>query len=50
MGYFLQLSGIQGQKSFDISVAIAGIMCIGNICSWFIIERMGRRWAILAGK
>ena len=50
MGYFLQLGGMEGAKVFDITVAIAGIMAVGTICSWPLIEKAGRRGTFLAGK
>ena len=50
MGYFLQLGGMEGGKVFDITVAIAGIMAVGCICSWPLIEKLGRRGTFLVGE
>ena len=50
MGYFLQLGGMEGQKVFDITVAIAGVMAVGCICSWPLIEKLGRRGTFLVGE
>lgn len=50
MGYFMQLSGMQGMEVFDATVGIAGVMVIGNMASWFLIERLGRRKLIFSGE
>jgi hypothetical protein len=50
MGYFLQLSGMQGAAVFDTTVGIAGLMAVGNMCSWISVEKLGRRNTILYGK
>ena len=50
MGYFLQLSGMEGTSVFDATVGIAGAMAIGTMSSWWAVERIGRRWTILGGK
>lgn len=49
MGYFLQLAGLQGQTVFDITVAIAGLMVVGNMIGWISIEKAGRRTTIFWG-
>ncbi|KAL4879268.1 general substrate transporter [Aspergillus karnatakaensis] len=49
MGYFLQLSGMEGGQVFDITVAITGVMAVGNMMSWPLVDRLGRRTLILAG-
>lgn len=49
MGYFLQLAGLEGQIVFDITVAIAGLMAIGNMVGWVLIEKAGRRTTIFWG-
>ncbi|KAK7182677.1 putative sugar transporter [Paraphaeosphaeria sporulosa] len=49
MGYFLQLSGMEGTSVFDATVGIAGAMAFGTMASWWAVERIGRRWTILGG-
>lgn len=50
MGYFLQLSGMEGNSVFDATVGIAGAMAVGSMASWWSIERIGRRWTVLGGR
>ncbi|KAF2449564.1 hypothetical protein P171DRAFT_480643 [Karstenula rhodostoma CBS 690.94] len=47
MGYFLQLSDMEGTSVFDATVGIAGAMPFGTMASWWAVERIGRRWTIL---
>lgn len=49
MSYFLILGGMKYQTSFDISVGIAGMMAIGNMIGWVLIEKLGRRGTIFYG-
>ncbi|KAM0335576.1 hypothetical protein ACHAQA_000624 [Verticillium albo-atrum] len=49
MSYFLQLAGMSAAKSFDLTVGISGIMVVGNLCSWFLVEYFGRRGTMLYG-
>ncbi|KAH7112489.1 general substrate transporter [Dendryphion nanum] len=49
MGYFMQISGMQGLEVFDATVGIAGAMAVGTMVSWDLVERLGRRWTILSG-
>ncbi|KAH6686402.1 general substrate transporter [Plectosphaerella plurivora] len=49
MSYFLQLAGMSAAKSFDLTVGISGIMVVGNLCSWFLVEYLGRRGTMLYG-
>lgn len=49
MSYFLQLAGMTAAKSFDMTVIISGIMVVGNLCSWFLVEYLGRRGTMLYG-
>ena len=37
MGYFMQLSGMEGMEVFDATVGIAGVMAIGNMACWFFM-------------
>lgn len=45
----MQLSGMQGLEVFDATVGIAGLMAVGSMSSWYLIEKIGRRWLILGG-
>lgn len=49
MSYFLQLAGMSADRSFDMTVIISGIMVVGNLCSWFLVEYLGRRGTMLYG-
>ncbi|KPI37682.1 General alpha-glucoside permease [Cyphellophora attinorum] len=49
MGYFMQLSGMQGASVFDATVGVAGVMAVGNIASWPLLEYAGRRPTIFWG-
>jgi Sugar (and other) transporter len=49
MGYFLQLSGMQGMAVFDATVGISGLGAVGCVTSWYLVEKMGRRNLILSG-
>ena len=50
MGYFMQLSGMQGQAVFNTTVGIAGLMAVGNMVGWILVEKLGRRYTIFYGK
>ncbi|KAL2847399.1 general substrate transporter [Aspergillus pseudodeflectus] len=49
MGYFMQLGGLGGGQVFDITVGICGAMAVGNMVSWPLVDRIGRRGLILSG-
>lgn len=49
MSYFLQLAGMSDSAAFDMTVVISGVMVVGNMCSWFLIEYLGRRGTMLYG-
>ncbi|KEQ76362.1 general substrate transporter [Aureobasidium namibiae CBS 147.97] len=49
MGYFMQLGGLKGTTVFNLTVAIAGIMCIGNLAGAFMLQIVGRRSTITNG-
>lgn len=42
-GYYLQLAGFSPQKSFQVQIAQVVLCMVGNIQSWFLIDRIGRR-------
>lgn len=49
MSYFMQLAGMSATKSFDVTVAISCVMVAGNMCSWFLVEYLGRRRTLFWG-
>lgn len=49
MGYFMQLSGMQGIEVFDATVGVAGTMAVGAILGWFTVEKVGRRKTFILG-
>lgn len=49
VSYFMQLAGISPARSFDLTVAISGIQVAGNLCSWVLVEKLGRRGTMLWG-
>jgi SP family general alpha glucoside:H+ symporter-like MFS transporter len=47
--YYFQLAGLTVKRSFELSCAAQGLSIAGNIASWFIIDRVGRRPLIVYG-
>ncbi|KAL6890039.1 maltose permease [Trichoderma evansii] len=47
--YFFQLAGLDVSNSFDLGVGVTACGVFGNIVSWFIVERYGRRKLFLSG-
>lgn len=47
--YFFQLAGLDVSKSFDLGVGVTACGVAGNITSWFVVERFGRRVVFLSG-
>ncbi|KAI6365780.1 hypothetical protein MCOR25_005269 [Pyricularia grisea] len=45
--YFFKLVGVQ--QSFDLGVGVTACGVLGNICSWFVVERFGRRLIFVGG-
>ncbi|KPM38225.1 hypothetical protein AK830_g8342 [Neonectria ditissima] len=41
--YYIQLAGYSTSDSFKLQIAQHGLSMAGNICSWFLIDRVGRR-------
>jgi SP family general alpha glucoside:H+ symporter-like MFS transporter len=41
--YYQQLAGYSTQASFHLSIVQGILSLVGNICSWFLIDRVGRR-------
>ncbi len=46
---FMQLAGLSSGKAFDATVGLSGMMVVGNICGWFLVEKLGRRGTALYG-
>ncbi|KAI8168783.1 hypothetical protein K4K50_002388 [Colletotrichum sp. SAR 10_71] len=49
MSYYFQLAGMAPAASFDTTVGLAGLMAIGNIVGWFLVDYFGRRGTALYG-
>ncbi|KAH6665860.1 maltose permease [Plectosphaerella plurivora] len=47
--YFFQLAGLETSRSFDLGVGVTACGVAGNICSWFVVERFGRRVIFISG-
>lgn len=47
--YFYQLAGFDTQKSFQISCGAQALSVSGTIASFFILDRLGRRFVVLYG-
>ncbi len=47
--YFFQLAGLDPSNSFDLGVGVTACGVLGNIISWFVVERYGRRSIFLSG-
>ncbi|KAF6806627.1 maltose permease [Colletotrichum sojae] len=49
MSYYLQLAGMSAAVSFDTTVGLAGLMVVGNVVGWFLVDYLGRRGTALYG-
>ncbi|PVH69734.1 general substrate transporter [Cadophora sp. DSE1049] len=47
--YYFQLAGFSTAFSFQLFVVLQVVSMVGNICSWFVIDRVGRRNLTLWG-
>ncbi|RHZ66733.1 putative MFS alpha-glucoside transporter [Aspergillus thermomutatus] len=47
--YFFQLAGLDETHSFDLGVGVTACGVAGNITSWFVVERVGRRRIFVGG-
>lgn len=45
----MQLAGLPTSKAFDTTVGLSGVMAVGNISGWFLVEALGRRGTALYG-
>lgn len=50
MSYFMELAGMSDANAFNTSVGLTGLMLIGNVIGWFLVEKAGRRNTIVFGK
>lgn len=41
--YYIQLAGYSTAASFKLQIVQHGLSMAGNICSWYLIDRIGRR-------
>ncbi|KAH7037545.1 general substrate transporter [Microdochium trichocladiopsis] len=49
MAYFMQLAGLPPTRAADTSVGLSGLMVVGNMAGWFVVEKFGRRGSALYG-
>ncbi|KAL2852235.1 general substrate transporter [Aspergillus pseudodeflectus] len=47
--YYIQLAGYSTGESYRLNIANNTLSCVGNIISWFLIDRVGRRNLMLSG-
>ncbi|KAK9779959.1 putative Major facilitator superfamily (MFS) profile domain-containing protein [Seiridium cardinale] len=47
--YYIQLAGYSTEDSFKLQIGQHGISMAGNICSWFLVDNVGRRPLTLYG-
>ncbi|PBP20615.1 general substrate transporter [Diplocarpon rosae] len=47
--YFFQLAGISASHSFSLSVGVSVLGLLGVMCSWVLLNSMGRRSTALGG-
>ncbi|KAK9422928.1 hypothetical protein SUNI508_04595 [Seiridium unicorne] len=41
--YYIQLAGFDTAESFKLQIVQQGLSLFGNICSWYLVDRIGRR-------
>lgn len=41
--YYLQLAGFSTSMSFKLQIVQQGLSLLGNVMSWYLVDRMGRR-------
>ncbi|KAL4789146.1 maltose permease [Aspergillus venezuelensis] len=47
--YFFQLAGLSTADSLNFGVGISACGIVGNICAWFVVNRVGRRLLFVSG-
>lgn len=47
--YYMQTAGYDTQDSFKLSVVLQVLSSLGNVCSWYLVDRVGRRNLTLYG-
>jgi len=45
----MELAGLPAGKAFDTTVGLSGVMLVGNVFGWFLVEKFGRRGTALYG-
>jgi MFS transporter, SP family, general alpha glucoside:H+ symporter len=50
--YYMQLAGFSTSESYQLLVVSIALTMLGNIMSWFVVDRVGRRrltfWGVVA--
>lgn len=41
--YYIQLAGYDTEYSFKLQIVMQGLSMFGNICSWYLVDHVGRR-------
>jgi Na+/melibiose symporter-like transporter len=49
MVYYIQLAGYSTAMSYRLNITSQVLSCVGNVLSWFLIDRVGRRNLMLCG-
>ncbi|EFX05667.1 maltose permease [Grosmannia clavigera kw1407] len=47
--YYIQLAGYSTNASFKLNIVQQGLAMFGNICSWYLVDHVGRRSLTLYG-
>ncbi|KAJ5113635.1 general substrate transporter [Penicillium angulare] len=47
--YFFEMAGLKNSDSFKLSMGVSVLGILGNIASWFVCNRIGRRNTFVAG-
>jgi Na+/melibiose symporter-like transporter len=47
--YYIQLAGYSTAMSYRLNITSQVLSCVGNVLSWFLIDRVGRRNLMLSG-
>ncbi|EON60796.1 hypothetical protein W97_00005 [Coniosporium apollinis CBS 100218] len=47
--YYIQLAGYSTAMSFKLFIALQVVSMFGNVCSWFLVDKVGRRNLTLWG-
>ena len=47
--YYAQLAGFSTDMSYNLTIVQHVLSLVGNVCSWFLVDRIGRRRLMIAG-